>query len=530
MVNAVKNKKRLIIKIESLLNKTPHYGVLLVVGIFLLMILSYILSETTGSYVYNSIDPRTFTKAQNTFEIKNFLSIEGLISFMNNGLLNFSKMNATVIVLVTIIAFGVAEKSGFLYTLFKSLLFNVPKPLVTVVLVSLALFSNISSNGVLNAGYIVLLPLGAFIYMGNDRNPLAGIAAVFAGIFGAYSINALLTHSVYSLNNMTTNVAKETLQNYAITGASDRYLMITLSIVAIAIITFLTEKYIVKILPVYDLHQYSYHKITKNEKKGLIAAIIVSILIIMSYAYWLVPKTVFDGPSSGILLGDYDPTKTTYLTQLINSAFINSFIIHISYILIVTGAVYGLVSRKFKSLSDVIKSSIVSVADHAQFFVLAFLLSQFVFLLFNSNINLFLVLKLGEFVQGNSVVTLVISLILVSAIANLFVPSSTTKWSILAPIVIPIFIKESINPMLAQSVFQAGDSFTNIVTPVLPYTIFAYALFDIYAKKTKQHCGNGTFFKLTFPYSIALGIAFIIVIVTFIMLSIPLGIGTNVFI
>ncbi len=521
--------KRLIIRLESLLNKTPHYGVLLIIATIIVVITSFILSKTTDQFIYHSIDPVTLNKSQNLFAIKNFLSVEGLLSLLNNGLLNFSKMTTTVMVLVTIIAFGVAEKSGYLYTLFKSMLFNVPKPIVTFVLVSVAILSNVTSTGILNAGYIVLLPLSAFIYMGNSRNPLAGIAAVFAAIFGSYSINVLLTASTYLLNNITTSVARETVSEFAVITSTDRTLMTLLVIVAITAITFLTEKYIVKILPVYELHQFSYHKTSENEKRGLIAAIIVSVIIVLSYIYWLLPPSLIDLPGLGLLLGEYNPATTTYLTQFLKSPFISFFVIHVSYLLIITGSVYGILSRRFKSVSDIIKSSVVSVADHAEYFVLAFILSQFIYILFDSNISLFILIKLSNMIDEGSVTTLVISLILISAVSNLLVPSSPTKWSIMAPIVIPIFIASSVNPVVAQSAFQIGDSITNTVTPIMPYTIFAYALFDIYAKKTRQHCGNGTFFKLTVPYSIVLGIVFTITLLVFTLLNIPLGSGTNIF-
>ncbi len=522
--------KRPIIRIESLLNKTPHYGLVLLIGIILVMILSFIMSKTTGEFVYQSIDPVSLEKTQNVFVIENFLSFDNFLGFINNGLVIFSGMSSTVIILVTIIAFGVSEKSGFLYTVFKKLLFNVPKSIVTVALVTLGVLSNVSSTGILNAGYIVLLPLGAFIYMGNGRNPLAGIAAVFAATFGGYSINVLLTSHTLVLNNITESVASEVLNNYAVLGDSNRTLMFALIVVVVLTISWLTEKYIVNILPIYDLEVYTYHRITTNEKRGLIAALILTFIMALIYIYLLLPPSLIDLPGSGKLLGDYDIVTTSYVTQLINSPFTEYFVIHISYYLILAGFVYGIFSHKFKSLNDMIKSSIVSVADHAEYFVLAFILSQFIYVLYQTNISLYFLLKLTNLVQDSSVLVMVISLVIVTAIINLFVPSSSTKWSIMAPIIIPLFVSASVNPVLAQSAFQVGDSVTNTLTAVMPYTIFAYTLFNIYAKKTKQHCGNGTYFKLTVPYSGALIVTTTLTILVWVLLNIDLGSGVSIYI
>ncbi len=521
--------KRLIVKIESLLNKTPHYGFIIIFLTVFLMILSTILAKSTGEVIYNSIDPVTLNKTQNVFELQNYLSLEVFFRLLNNGLLNFSGMSSVVMVLVTVMAFGVAEKSGFLYTFFKNLLFHVPKPIVTVSLVTVAILGNVTSTGTLNAGNIVLLPLSAFIYLGNDRNPLAGIAAVFASIFGAYTINILLTADVFLLNSITASITRETLEGYTLVTSSDRTLMFALVIGTVVTISLLTEKYIIKILPVYELHLFTYHKITVNEKRGFLAALIVTAAIVLTYGYWITPKTIIDAPGSGILLGEYNPTTTTYITQLLRSPFISYFIIHVSYLLIVSGSVYGLVSKRFKSVSDIIKSSVVAIADHAEYFVLAFIVSQFIFVLYDSNLSLYFLLKLTDMVKDGSVFTMITILIIITAIANLLVPSSATKWSVMAPIIIPIFISASVNPIVAKSAFQIGESITNTLSPVMPYTIFTYTLFDIYAKKTKQHCGNGTYFKLTVPYSIILGIVLTIIILVFILLNIPLGSGTNIY-
>lgn len=45
--------------------------------------------------------------------------------------------------------------------------------------------SNIASD----AGYVVLIPLGAVIFLSFGRHPIAGLAAAFAGVSGGFSAN-----------------------------------------------------------------------------------------------------------------------------------------------------------------------------------------------------------------------------------------------------------------------------------------------------------------------------------------------------
>ena len=44
-----------------------------------------------------------------------------------------------------------------------------------------------------DAGYLVLIPLGAVAFMSVGRHPLAGIAAAFAGVAAGFGVNFLIT-------------------------------------------------------------------------------------------------------------------------------------------------------------------------------------------------------------------------------------------------------------------------------------------------------------------------------------------------
>ena len=48
------------------------------------------------------------------------------------------------------------------------------------------------SNMASDAGYVILIPLGALIFMAYGKHPLAGIAAAFAGVSGGFSANLLI--------------------------------------------------------------------------------------------------------------------------------------------------------------------------------------------------------------------------------------------------------------------------------------------------------------------------------------------------
>jgi aminobenzoyl-glutamate transport protein len=57
--------------------------------------------------------------------------------------------------------------------------------LLTPMLLLVAIVSHTAAD----AGYVLVIPLGAVIFQAAGRHPLAGIAAAFAGVSGGFSAN-----------------------------------------------------------------------------------------------------------------------------------------------------------------------------------------------------------------------------------------------------------------------------------------------------------------------------------------------------
>lgn len=64
----------------------------------------------------------------------------------------------------------------------------------------------------------------------------------------------------------------------------------------------------------------------------------------------------------------------------------------------------------------------------------------------------------------------------VISVINVLIPSASSKAAILIPIIKPITETLNINPQMAVQAFQFGDGFTNIVSPVLGWTIGSCAM------------------------------------------------------
>ncbi len=102
----------------------------------------------------------------------------------------------------------------------------------------------IVSHTAVDAGYVLVIPLGGVIFYAAGRHPLAGIAAAFAGVSGGFSANFVPSAIDPLLQGFTESAAQiidpsvqlNPLNNYAFTAVS--------SLVVVAIGWFLTDKVI----------------------------------------------------------------------------------------------------------------------------------------------------------------------------------------------------------------------------------------------------------------------------------------------
>jgi aminobenzoyl-glutamate transport protein len=136
-------------------------------------------------------------------------------------------------------------------------------------------------------------------------------------------------------------------------------------------------------------------------------------------------------------------------------------------------------------------------------------------------------IKGAEFLKslGAPAPVLLVLFVIVSALLNLFVGSSSAKWAILGPIFVPMFMLLGFHPALTQIAYRIGDSITNVITPLLPY----FAILVSFAKKYDKNIGMGTLIANMLPYSIAFFIIWTIQLLLWYFLNLPLGPNSPMF-
>ncbi|MFE8700694.1 AbgT family transporter [Cytobacillus sp. FJAT-54145] len=495
-------KKGLILRaldgIERVGNKLPHPVTLFAIFSVLVVLLSALFSSL-GVKVADPMNEGEF------LTVKNLLSSEGIAYLFDSAVTNFTGFAPLGTVLVTMLGIGIAERSGLISTALRGLVTSVPKQLLTAALV----FGGVMSSMAADAGYVVLTPLGAVLFAGLGRHPLAGLAAAFAGVSGGFSANLLLTSLDPLLGGLTKDAAAIFDPAYAegINYAMNYYFMIA-SVFLITIIgTFVTDKIVEPRLGTFKgevKEEVSY--LSAVEKKGLWGALISVIITSIGIALLVVPEW---GPLRG---GE---------ENIINAPFFHSLVPVILILFFVPGFVYGRITKSIKSDKDVANQLSETMATMGSYIVLAFVAAQFVAYFKESNLGLVLAVNGAELLDstGFTGIPLILTFIVISGFINLFIGSASAKWAIMAPVFVPIMMQMGYTPEFTQLVYRIADSTTNVISPLMPY----FAIVIAFAQKYDKNVGIGTLIATMLPYSIALTIGWVLMLIIWMFTGLDIG-------
>ena len=98
---------------------------------------------------------------------------------------NFAGFGVVAVTFVALMGAGVAEASGLMGALIRLLVRASPRRAPGVHPVFVGVISSVASD----AGYLILVPLGAAAFASVGRHPLAGMAACFAGVGAIFGVN-----------------------------------------------------------------------------------------------------------------------------------------------------------------------------------------------------------------------------------------------------------------------------------------------------------------------------------------------------
>lgn len=491
--------------VERIGNKLPDPAVLFIALLFIVWLLSWLLSYVN----FDLVDPRS----GETLVINNLLSGPALTEFLSVMVTNFSHFHPVGVVLVAMLGIGVAEHTGFINTGLRALLGVTAKWLVT----PMVILVGIVSHSAVDAGYVLVIPLGGVIFYAAGRHPLAGIAAAFAGVSGGFSANFVPSSLDPLLQGLSQagaqildpGITLNPLNNYFFTTAS--------SFLIVGLGWYLTDKVVEPRLQGTQLDgdlddMPTMDALQPHERKGLRSALLAMLIgiIVMVATAW--PGDSAWRDASGSLATGAAP-------------IMRSIVSLIFLMFVLPGLVYGISAGTVKSSKDMIVGMTKAMHSMAYYLVIMFFIAQFVYAFGQSNLGVLLALQGAAGLKALAMPAsmTIIGIILLTAFINIFVGSATGKWGLLAPIFIPMLMQLGISPDLTQAAYRVGDSSTNIITPLMPY----FPLVVVYCQRYVKNTGIGTLTAMMLPYSATFLVAWTVFLLVYMFIGLPLGIQAS---
>ena len=460
----------------------------------------------------------------------NLLSPAGLRRMFLEAITNFTSFAPLGVVLFTVLGIAVAERSGLLAALLRSSVRSVPPLVLPAVLVFIGVNSAIAGD----AGFIILPPLGALVFVSVGRHPIAGLAAAFAGVAGGFSASVFVTALDVLLGALSHEAARVVVPTYVVEATANYYFMTASAFLITICGTLVTTKIVEPRLGVWNGNAGAFDANTgafdankgattggtggnvsavsdyEQQRRALRATLITFIICIIATLALVVP--------------DYGILRDAENTL---RPFFQSIVVIATATFCLCGLTYGVIAGTIRTDRDAVKMMGDGMSTMSSYIVLAFIIAQFVAYFKWSNLGIITA------VGGADVLTslhlsgplLLVAFVGFSVLVDLLIGSASAKWAILAPVFIPMFMLMGFTPEAVQATYRIGDSVGNCTSPLLPYL----PIVIMAARRYVPTASVGTMISTMIPYSIVFGIAWTALLLVWLYAGIPLGPGVGAF-
>ncbi|MGL6224620.1 MAG: AbgT family transporter, partial [Steroidobacteraceae bacterium] len=185
------------------------------------------------------------------------------------------------------------------------------------------------------------------------------------------------------------------------------------------------------------------------------------------------------------------------------------------------GMVYGRMTGALRNQQDFVAALNHGIRSVVPVMVILFFLAQFVNYFAYTNLDRMLAYAGGAllFDAHLPVPVLIVLFVAVVVLGDFTMSGMLSKFGVLAPIFIPMFMIVGMSPELTTAAYRIGDSAVNIITPLNSYMLIVLAVLQKY----RPAAGLGSLIALMVPYSLALGLVWTLLLVLWYFTGLPLG-------
>jgi aminobenzoyl-glutamate transport protein len=442
------------------------------------------------------------------------LNLSRLFTEMPRTLTGFAPLG---LVLVVMFGAAVAERSGLFSALIRSSLRGAPRLLLTPMVAVIGMVSHHASD----AAYVVFIPLAGLLYATVGRHPLAGIAAAFAAVSGGHAGNLTPGQGDVLLFGFTQEAARIIDPGWTMNPLGNWWFILGIVALFTPIIWFVTDRLVEPRLGRWGGDadagleaELARAEITSLERRGLRLAGFAALAVVVSFA----ALSLWPGFTP---LVDEARTGPAQL-QPFYTALVAGFML----LFLAAGVAFGIGHGTVKSDKDVIAMMIEGVRSLGPYIVFAFFAAHFVAMFNWSRLGPIAAINGAGVLReiGLPTPALLVSVLGFSSVLDLFIGSASAKWSALAPVVVPMFMLLGISPEMTTAAYRMGDSFTNILTPLMSY----FPLVLAFCCRWDRSMGVGSLLALMLPYGLAFMVSGVAMTAAWVFLDLPLGPGAAV--
>jgi aminobenzoyl-glutamate transport protein len=516
---------------------------------------------------------------------RSLLTTEGVYWMLSSMVRNFTGLPALGLVFVAMLGIGLAEKFGLFSALMRCLALATPKAILTPMVVFVGANSSVASDA--GYIILPPLAAALYHAVGRSpiaglAAAFAGVAGGFGGGLFPTAADTFLagvaTQAAHIIDTSYPDVS--TLHNFYFKAGSSVIVMIAGWLVTDLIIEPRLRKQKAKSEPeANDAAVIADLSLTRSEKRGLAVAGVVAAAVLGVFAWLiLVPgnplhgsgvpvlanghipatqaitivprddaasvardRVIFDfkneetvknedGTTStvvidpGFVVAAPDGTKPA-MTERPGSRWTQVIVPMILLVFLLPGMAYGFVTGALRTQSHFIEAIYHGVRTIVPVLTIAFFLGQFVNYFQYTGLDRMLAFAGGKLlIHADLPPALLVVLFIMLVVAGDFVMSGMlSKFGVMAPIFIPMFMMVGISPELTTAAYRIGDSVVNIITPLNSYLLIILVVLQKY----KKNAGLGSLISLMLPYSLVFGVMWAGLLLFWMATGMPLGPGSG---
>ncbi|MFN0137877.1 MAG: AbgT family transporter [Phycisphaerae bacterium] len=489
---------------------------------------------------------------------RSLLTSDGIYWMLSSMLRNFTGLPALGLVFVAMLGIGLAEKFGFFSALMRFLALATPSKILTPVVVLIGANASVASD----AGYIILPPLAAALYHAVGRHPMAGLAAAFAGVSGGFGGGFFPTGGDGALTGFAQDAARIIDPTYNVNILHNLFFKSGSAVVIMLAGWFVTDRIVEPRLmrtnkletDIADTAVINEMSLTGGERRALFAAIGANVVVMVAFlAMILIPGAPLHGPGQQLLADGSAlvqhrvsilPAGTTTSApaadvlsrtpllivetperaRLLESPadrWSHVIVPIIFFAFLIPGMVYGYITGTMRSQKDFVEAIYHGIRSIVPVLAISFFMGQFVNYFSYTRLDRMLAYSGGSLLVSADlpVPVLICLFVLLVIFGDFCISGMLSKFGVLAPIFIPMFMMVGMSPELTTAAYRIGDSVVNIITPLNSYLLIILVVLQKY----KKNAGLGSLISLMLPYSVVFAVFWTGFLLIWYFIDAPLG-------